>query len=342
MSANTYLVDRLTRHQVFLQRFAGQQVKESLPILKQMAKEIRAALQRQDLTDFQTARLIALQIDIMAITSAAGVELEELMTANMTEFAVYEAGFTQKLLQGAVTVELAGVSPVALGAAVTSAPMKLISGQKTINTTFSGIFDTFASGVSREVMTTVQAGITAGSTNAEITRNVMSLVNTRTRAQAETVVRTAANAAGSVARAEVYKANADVLKGEEWVATLDSATRIEHAALDGNIYPVGEGPQTPLGYNCRCLRVAVVDDRFAALREGATRASYQGPVSAKTDYAKFLARQPKAFQLEFFDGDGARYELYKSGQVPLDRFADDSGRLYTLDELRAREGITLE
>lgn len=342
MSANGFITDRLTRHMVFLQRFAGQQVKESLPILKQMAKEIRAALQRQDLTDFQTARLIALQIDIMAITSAAGVELEELMTANMTEFAVYEAGFTQKLLQGAVTVELAGVSSVALGAAVTSAPMKLISGQKTINTTFSGIFDTFASGVSREVMTTVQAGITAGSTNAEITRNVMSLVNTRTRAQAETVVRTAANAAGSVARAEVYKANADVLKGEEWVATLDSATRIEHAALDGNIYPVGEGPQTPLGYNCRCLRVAVVDDRFAALREGATRASYQGPVPAKTDYAKFLARQPKGFQLEFFDGDGARYELYKSGQVPLDRFADDSGRLYTLDELRAREGITFE
>lgn len=342
MSANGYLTDRLTRHQIFIQRFAGQQVKESLPILRQMAKEIRAALQRQDLTDFQTARLIALQIDIMAITSAAGVELEDLMTANMSEFAVYEAGFTQKLLQGAVTVDLAGVSSVALGAAVTSAPMKLISGQKTINTTFSGIFDTFASGVSREVMTTVQAGITAGATNAEITRNVMSLVNTRTRAQAETVVRTAANAAGSVARAEVYKANADVLKGSEWVSTLDSATRVEHAALDGRIFPINEGPQTPLGYNCRCLRVAVVDDRFAALREGATRASYQGPVSAKTDYAKFLARQPKAFQLEFFDGDGARYELYKSGQVPLDRFADDSGRLYTLDELRAREGITLE
>ena len=82
MSANGFITDRLTRHMVFLQRFAGQQVKESLPILKQMAKEIRAALQRQDLTDFQTARLIALQIDIMAITSAAGVELKELMTAS--------------------------------------------------------------------------------------------------------------------------------------------------------------------------------------------------------------------------------------------------------------------
>ena len=243
MSANGFITDRLTRHMVFLQRFAGQQVKESLPILKQMAKEIRAALQRQDLTDFQTARLIALQIDIMAITSAAGIELKELMTANMSEFAVYEAGFTQKLLQGAVTVDLAGVSSVALGAAVTSAPMKLISGQKTINTTFSGIFETFASGVSREVMTTVQAGITAGATNAEITRNVMSLVNTRTRAQAEAVVRTAANTTGSAARNEVYKQNADVLKGEGFSAVLDGRTTITCASLDGKIYQVGEGPQ---------------------------------------------------------------------------------------------------
>lgn len=340
MSANGFITDRLTRHMVFLQRFAGQQVKESLPILKQMAKEIRAALQRQDLTDFQTARLIALQIDIMAIASAAGVELEELMTANMTEFAVYEAGFTQKLLQGAVTVDLAGVSSVALGAAVTSAPMKLISGQKTINTTFAGIFDTFASGVSREVMTTVQAGITAGATNAEITRNVMSLVNTRTRAQAEAVVRTAANTTGSAARNEVYKQNADVLKGEEFSAVLDGRTTITCASLDGKIYQVGEGPQPPMHYNCRSVRVPVVDDRFAALREGATRASYQGPVSAQTTYNSWLKQQPEEFQNEVLGPE--RAHLFRSGEVSLDKFTDDAGKVYTLDELRAREGITLE
>lgn len=339
MSANGFITDRLTRHMVFLQRFAGQQVKESLPILNQMAKEIRAALQRQDLTDFQTARLIALQIDIMAITSAAGVEMKELMTANMGEFSVYEAGFTQKLLQGAVTVDLAGVSSVALGAAVTSAPMKLISGQKTINTTFSGIFDTFASGVSREVMTTVQAGITAGSTNAEITRNVMSLVNTRTRAQAETVVRTAANAAGSVARAEVYKANADVLKGEEFSAVLDGRVTLTCLSLDSHLYPVGVGPMPPMHYNCRSIRVPVVDDRFAALREGTTRASYKGPVSAQTTYNSWLKQQPIEFQDSVLGPE--RSKLFRGG-MNVDKFTDDAGNVLTLDQLRAMEGITLQ
>lgn len=340
MSANGYLIDRATRHQVFIQRFASGQVKGSLPILRQMLRDIRAALAQQDLTSFQTARLIVLQSDITAITAAAGVAMSELYTPSMIDFATYEARFTTTLLQGAVTVELAGVSTVALGRAVTSAPVRLVSGQKTITTTFEGLFDTFAKGAAREVMTTVQAGLTAGSTNSEIVRGVVGLVNSRTRAQAETVVRTAANAAGSVARNELYAANSDVLQGEEWVATLDSRTRTAHAALDGNQYPAGQGPQTPLGYNCRCIRVPVVDQRFAALREGATRASYQGPVSAQRTYGGWLRDQPAAFQDEVLGPERAK--LFRSGGLSLDKFADDSGRLYTLDELRAREGITLE
>lgn len=340
MSSNGYLFDRLSRHQLFIQRLASGAVKDSLPILRKMAKEIRAALQRHDLTDFQTARLIALQIDISTITTAAGDALEAQMTDSMTEFAVYEAGFTQKLLQGAVTVDLAGVSSVALGEAVTKAPMTLISGQKTIHTTFAGIFDTFAVGVSREVMTSVQSGITAGATNAEITRDVIGLVNTRTRAQAEAVVRTAASTTGSVARAEVYRQNADVLKGEEFSAVLDGRTTITCASLDGKIYQVGEGPQPPLHYNCRSVRVPVVDDRFAALREGATRASKDGPVSSQTTYNSWLKKQPDAFQNEVLGPD--RAQMFRSGGLSLDKFTDDAGKVYTLDELRAREGITLE
>jgi len=218
--------------------------------------------------------------------------------------------------------------------------MTLISGQKTINTTLAGIFDTFSVGVSREVMTAVQSGITAGSTNAQITSDVMGLVNTRTRAQAEAVVRTAANTTGSVARAEVYRQNADVLKGEEFSAVLDGRTTITCASLDGKIYQVGEGPQPPMHYNCRSVRVPVVDDRFAALREGATRASKDGPVSSQTTYNSWLKKQPDSFQSEVLGPE--RAQLFRSGGLSLDKFTDDAGKVYTLDELRAREGITLE
>jgi SPP1 gp7 family putative phage head morphogenesis protein len=339
MSTQGYILDALTRHQILIQRLAGGQVRESLPILRQMARDIRAALQRQDLTDFQTARLVALQLDIQTVTSAAGVSLRELMTGNMTAFAEYEAQFTQKLLQGAVTVQLAGVSTVALGEALNTAPMSLVSGKRVVNTTFAGIFDVFASGAAREVMTAVQAGISSGATNTEITRLVMGMVNTRTRAQAEAVIITAANKAGSTARAELYRANADVLKGEEWTSVLDLSTTDVCMGRDGKIYPVGEGPQPPAHYRCRSVRVPVVDDRFAVLREGSTRASMQGPVSSKTTYNSWLKSQPSAIQDEVLGVERAK--LFRSG-VNVDKFTDDAGRTLTLDELRAMEGITLQ
>lgn len=339
MSANGYLTNALTRHQIFLQRFGGSLVKESLPMLRQMAKEIRAALLSQDLTDFQTARLIALQIDIAAITSKAATDMQAAITPSLTEFAAYEAQFTTRLLQGAVTVELAGVSTVALGAAVTRMPMTLISGQTTINTTFEGIFDTFASGVSREVMTAVQAGITAGQTTSQITADVMSMVNTRTRAQAEAVVITAANSVGTAARNELYKANADVLKGERFTAVLDGNTTLTCLSLDSHLYPIGEGPMPPMHYRCRSVRVPEVDDRFSALKEGATRASYQGPVDSRTTYNSWLAKQPKEFQDSVLGAERAK--LFRGG-MSVDKFTDDAGKVLTLDQLRAMEGITLQ
>lgn len=340
MSANGYLIDRLTRRQILIQRLASGQVRESLPILRQMARDIRAALQRQDLSEFQTARLAALQLDIQAITSGAGVSLRDLMTVNMVQFAEYEAQFTQRLLQGAVTVELAGVSTAALGEAVTRAPLTLVSGQNTIRTTFAGVFDTFAAGAAREVMTTVQAGITAGATNAEITSNVMAMVNSRTRAQAETVVRTAANAAGTAARNEVYKANQDVLEGEEMAAVLDARTTLVCMGEDGKVYAVGVGPMPPLHHGCRTIRVPRIKIQFASLREGATRASMDGPVSSQRTYSGWLKDQPKSFQDEVLGPE--RAALFRSGQIPLDRFTDEAGRTLTLEQLRTREGITLE
>jgi SPP1 gp7 family putative phage head morphogenesis protein len=339
MSANGYLTNALTRHQIFIQRFGGSLVKQSLPMLKQMAKDIRAALLSQDLTDFQTARLLALQYDIAAITSKAATDMQAAITPSLTEFAAYEAQFTTKLLQGAVTVELAGVSTVALGTAVERLPMTLISGQTTINTTFAGIFDTFVSGVSREVMTAVQAGITAGQTTSQITADVMAMVNTRSRAQAETVVRTAANSAGSAARAEVYRANADVLKGEEWTSVLDGNTTDVCQARDGQIYDIGEGPYPPAHYNCRSVRIPIVDDRFAALREGATRASMNGPVSAKTTYNSWLKQQSSAFQDEVLGLDRAK--LFRGG-MPVSKFVDESGKTIKLAELKKLEDVTLQ
>jgi SPP1 gp7 family putative phage head morphogenesis protein len=339
VSANGYLIGATTRHQILIQRLAAGYAREVLPALRKMQREIRAALLGHDLTSFQTARLTALSIEIAAITQAAGVALEAQTIPNMQEFVAYEAQFTQKMLQGAVTVQLAGVNTTALAKSIPLRTMTLVSGKKTTVTTMAGMFDTFAAGVAREVETAVVAGITQGLTTDQITAQVSSMVGSRSFAQAKTVVVTATNQAGSIARNELYAANSDVLEGEEWVATLDSVTRIEHAVLDGQVFQIGEGPQSPLGYNCRCLRVPRVNPAFADLRAGATRASMTGPVSSQKTFAGFFADQGADFQREFLGPE--RYDLYKSGEVSFKGFADQSGRVYTLDELKSREGLTL-
>ena len=340
MSTQGYLFDALSRHQLFVQRLASGHVRESLPVLRKLARELRAALLLHDLTSFQTARITALQLEINAITKAAGVALEAQTVPALQDFAAYEAQFTQKMLQGAVTLELAGVNTSALTRAVATTPMSLISGKKTITATMADVFDTFAAGTSREVMTAVQAGITRGATTKEIANEVFALANTRTKAQAETVIRTAANHAGSVARAETYRANADVLKGEEWSSVIDGRVTDVCMSRDGQIYKIGEGPHPPAHYNCRSVRIPLVDDAFKVLRTGSTRASMNGPISSQTTYNSWLKQQPASFQDEVLGNTKAK--LFRSGGLSLQKFVDDSGKSYTLDQLRALEPMAFE
>jgi SPP1 gp7 family putative phage head morphogenesis protein len=338
MSANGYLADVFTRHQIFLQRYGGGLVRANLPILRRMAADIRAQLLQHDLTSFESARLTALQVEINNITNRAGIELAGQTLPELEKLAQYEAQFAFKALENSVTVQLAGLNTAPIVAASINAPITLVSGKKIIETNAPGLFDVFAKGTSREVMTAVNAGIAGGKTTPEIVRELMGMVNSRTRQQAEAVVRTMANHVGATARAETYKQNSDVLKGEEWTSTLDGRTTLVCQGRDGKTFPVGEGPMPPAHYNCRSVRTPVVDDRFAALREGATRASMDGPVSSQTTYNAWLKRQPKAFQDSVLGPERAK--LFRGG-MNVDKFTDDAGRTLSLDELRALEDMTL-
>lgn len=339
MSANGYLTDVMTRHQIFLQRYGGGLVRANLPMLRKMALDLRAQLQRSDLTSFQAARLTQLEAEVNYITNKAGVVMAGQTIPELQKLAVYEAEFAFKALEGAVSVSLAGLNTAPIVASAINANMALVSGKKVITTNAAGMFDVFASGVSREVMTAVQAGIAGGRTGPEITRDVMAMVTNRSRQQAEAVVRTMANHVGAVSRAETYKQNADVLKGEEWTSVLDGRTTFVCMGLDGKTFAIGEGPMPPAHYNCRSVRIPVVDDRFAALREGATRASYQGPVSAQTTYNSWLKGQPETFQNELLGPERAK--LFRGG-MNVDKFTDDRGVTLSLNQLREMEGITLQ
>ena len=339
MSANGYLTDALTRHQVFIQRYAGGQYKRITPLLKTMAKDIQKALRGHDLTSYQTARYNVLLAEIQQITSRTGQQIELQLMPELADFAQYEAQFVQRAAQSVVSVALVGLAPELVSQAVLTTPLTLVSGQTVQQITYAQLFDTFAAGVAREVMTVVDAGMLAGETTPTIVRQIMGFVQTRSFQQAAAVVRTATNHAGSVARRQFYAANTYIIALEEWVATLDMRTSAVCRARDGQRYPLGIGPQPPAHYNCRSIRIPLVKDEFAILRKGSTRASMDGPVSSQTTYQSWLRNQPAEVQDEILGP--SRAKLFRSGQIDLQGFVDEAGREYTLDELKQREGLTL-
>lgn len=71
--------------------------------------------------------------------------------------------------------------------------------------------------------------------------------------RAQTVFRTNLYAAYSVGQLDQIQQMSDRFPLWRYIAILDSATRPEHAALNGEVFRVGEGPVPPIDYNCRCV-----------------------------------------------------------------------------------------
>jgi SPP1 gp7 family putative phage head morphogenesis protein len=327
------VIDALTRHQLFVQRLAGGNWNTVRPIFERLEQQIFNAVGR---SDFQNARLAFLRSDVYAAMATGCDAAQAMLTPALEEFSAYEAQFTQRVLDGAVTVQTAGAAPEGLTAVMQSTPMQLGPGKPVlVNDMFRG----FADSVASQVEDRVWQGILSGDPTPKIARDVRAMVKGRTRRQAEAIVRTATNHVGNQARAEVYRANADIIREEQIVATLDGRTTPVCRSRDGQRYPVGQGPVPPFHYNCRTVRVPVLDSRFAALSRDRTRAGMDGPVSAGLSYGDWLARQPKAFQNEVL-GPG-RASIFRAGKLPLSKFVDASGRELTLSQLRALEAVTI-
>jgi len=335
LTSHGKLLEALIRHQIYIQQFGGGQVKRALPILRALARDLQQRI--AGATEFQAGRMVALERDLREIIVHATTGIQGAL--ELEDFAEQEAGFAAKLLASGATVEIRqGFTPEQIRAITTRSKMTLLSGKTQKRLTIRQAFDDFAQGVGRDSMRVVQAGVLEGKTTDAMVREVSRLVTTRSRQQAEAVIRTATNHVGATARDEVYRANADILEGERFMATLDSHTTITCAGLDRTLHPLGQGPRPPLHYRCRSIRVPEVKEeyRLGGLGE---RASMDGPVDNQLTYGGFLRRQSKEFQDDVLGP--RRAALFRSGKVKINQFTDDAGRVLTLDELAAREGLTL-
>ena len=170
------------------------------------------------------------------------------------------------------------------------------------------------------------------------------------RNQASGLVRTALTSVGAQTDQQVYEANSKILQGYQYTAVLDSRTTQICASRDGHIYPVTDKIHLPPAHWwCRSKTIPIVkkyDDmvksesvqgvlkRNLADLTPAQRAYYDGMSPLQESYNDWLMRQPADVQLRHL-GDETRLDMFRSGQLTLDKFVTPNGKRLTLKQLRA-------
>jgi len=335
MSSSQFIIDAATRHQVFLQRYAGGQSLQAQKGLERLRQSITARL-AQEPTDFQRNRLVAVLNDIEKLAFDAFGTITNQTIKGAQSLAISEADFSVKLFDKGMDVKVGFALPdqAVLMSAVLNAPMAIEAGA-TIS--IEAALANFSANKTRQILRTVREGIALGETTPAISKALSGMINTLQRRQIDTLVRTITNNASSVARQQVYMQNSELLDGYRWVSTLDGRTTMICGSRDGMLFNnPGIDPIPPAHWGCRSTTIPAVKPEYdLGSSVKGKRPSIGGTgtkqVSGRTTYSGWLKKQPVSFVDEALGSE--RSKLFRSGKLKLDRFTDPTGKIYNLKQL---------
>ena len=355
--ANQIIADAVTRHAVDLLRLEAGERRKITGILRELERDLVATLQRIDPTGvsdrFRPARLNKLLEQVRGTIRASYRDASQTLARELMELADIEAQFITRAINNGVGFGLATndltreqLRSIGRGVLVQGSPVSDWWGDQAGQTLRTFTREMRMGIASGETNAQLVRRIRGGTENGEAVRGFMQV----SRNHAEALVRSATQAVASEAKNEVYKANADILKGVAWSATLDNRTTVECGARDGLLYdavthepighnlPWGGGPGN-LHWGCRSTSYPVTKSfRELGLNidevPPGTRASMDGQLPQDTRFEDWLERQSKTRQEEVL-GAG-RAELWRDGKISFRDLLDQNGRELTLEELRAR------
>ncbi|PCI54150.1 MAG: hypothetical protein COB36_10690 [Alphaproteobacteria bacterium] len=343
MALNDDILDAEVRHAIYLQRYGGGVSNRILALLNRTEADVIQKMARlEGITDFKSKRFNTLLDSIRATRKKAYTEAGESLKDEAVDLAQYEAGFQVALLNKTIPIQWNVVLPSKelLRAAVTSRP-------------FQGrLLKEWVKGMeAREFVLLkdqLRIGMVEGETLPQIIRRVrgtkaLNYVDGlfgKSRREVDALVRTAVNHVHNAARNEVGIANRDLIKGVEWVSTLDGRTTAICRARDNNVYPVDSGPRPPAHIRCRST-VTFVTKSWKELginlqeAPAGTRASMNGQVPDNLSYGGWLRKQPRSFVTETLGSRKAK--LFLDGNLKIDKFVDRRGNTLNLDQLKIKE-----
>lgn len=352
------LITIATRHQSHYERLKSAEVNKYDKFLQEMDRDLRMQLSGANITDFTRARLEQQLKQVRKAMSGTMADYRKVWSDSISDAALYEAGFEHRSLGKVVEgVNFSMPSDTQISAAVLNTPLGDIGGASG-GSLLSTFFDDMAESQIRKIEGAIRLGYAQGETTQKIMQRIRGTraagfsdgLWATTKRDIESVTRTALQHAAAQARDAVWKANRKVIKGEKVSATLDSKTSSQCRSLDGQIFPLDEGPRPPFHIRCRSSMVAVLVDKYAELSRGRTR-SMRDPetgkvesISADTTYYGWLKSQPASVQNSIIGP--TRGKLLRNGGLSAQRFSElQLGRNFeplTLDEMRKLEPIAFE
>lgn len=287
------------------------------------------------------------EVQMLALTNEISSNLEniilseyETFTDEMVDVVAYEKRYNENLLTRilpeAITVQVSNIDPVDL--------VERLKGAE--NTLISEAFEQISKNTSTNFKNKLIEGYRQGKNPRDIARNIYQieskgLTNTtdlkKLRNQFNTLSRTAVNSINSEVNKDILDRNKSLLRGYQWVSTLDGRTSFICMSRDGNIYETDTTVRPPAHYNCRSMLTPVFKSDTELGIE--TRASMDGQIPEKTTYEEWLRGKSDSF-IKRTLGE-KRGKLFIEGNLSLDRFTDSTGRVYTLRELEEFDNIDL-
>jgi SPP1 gp7 family putative phage head morphogenesis protein len=256
-SVNETLRARSVAHAVYLERYKSSVWQRLARLLDRADVDLIAELQKRTASSELTQYRLELLLDSFRdLNHAAMQKYRDALRAELRGLAGYELDYQTRMLQSAVPESiLASVTIVepSVGTVYAAAMKRPFQGR---------VLRDWASGLEKSRLAKVTDAIRLSVVEGEpVSRAIQRIRGTKalryqdgvlaiSRREAESVARTAINHVVTRARDDLYRENADLVKGWQFVATLDARTTPECQSLDGKVYAVGEGPTPPRHFNC--------------------------------------------------------------------------------------------
>lgn len=350
VTVNQALLEAQIGHQIDIAHYSNGVVNRLIGMLNKVDRDLfiqlMSALEQMSPESFTVERLDSMLMSVRMMNARAYQSMGSALTGDLGLLAGAEVKYQNELFIRLLPVQLS-VATVDAGQVYAAAMARPMQGS-----------------IESDRMTRIRDAIRMGYVEGQTTSQIVQRIRgTRARGyedgiieidrrNAESVVRTAIGHTAGTARDKFYKANNDLVKAIVWTSTLDTRTSPICRSRDGKRYdmnhkPVGHtfpwlGGPGMAHWNCRSTSVPVVKGLSEILGiEGlsdfspSTRASMDGQVPADISYGEWLKKQSAKRQIEILGPN--RAALFRTGELPVEKFVNDKGKSLTLEQLKAKE-----